>query len=553
MRNLYLFIVVFVFSLGFTTARAATPFTYNTTCLNDNVRFTITMEDQSDIDSVKWNYGDVASGASDNSTAIQGAHIYTVNGTYTVTLQVFRAGVEDLTTMDITIVTPVIYDFGPTDQTICEGATLTITAPAVPGATYMWQDSSTNQSIVADTTATYKVKINGCLINDSVNVFFTPIPEIDLGEDVILCIGETLQLDATAQNCTFTWSTGETTPDIIVHSDVAMPSTPYIVIADARGCGIYRDTINIGFAGSFHPFSLGPDTLLCPGESVTFHAETPGATAYRWSNGSRIESATVRSRWDLHVFVTINGICDVLDTVKVRFYALGDVNLGSDTVVCRGETLVLTADFGNGTYRWQDTSKQATFYVREPGYYYVKAVIGRCVSTDTVRVLFDDTLHVRLGPDTVLCRGEVYNIYPAGAGWQYKWQDSTSVPFYRATETGTYAIVSNNTCGQSIDEVQVTFIECSSQVYVPTAFSPNADGQNDYWRVKYHGSISKFRISVYDRWGERVYYTTDPQVGWTGKKQNKPLPTGTYAWVMEYVSGDTNQKITKTGSVTIIY
>ncbi|SFE13724.1 gliding motility-associated C-terminal domain-containing protein [Chitinophaga sp. CF118] len=553
MRNLYLLIVVIVFVLGSTTARAATPFTFTTTCLNDNVKFNIAMADQTGIDSLKWNYGDMASGIKDTSSAMQGAHIYTVASTYTVTLVVFRSGVQDLTTMDITIVTPVVYDFGPQDQTICDGATLTLTAPTVAGATYEWQDSSTGQSIIADTTATYKVKINGCLIQDSVNVYFTPIPELDLGEDVILCLGETLQLDATAQNCTFLWSTGATTPDIIVHSDVATPTIPYIVTADAQGCGIYKDTINITFAGAPHPFSLGPDTLLCPGESVTFSAETPGATAYRWSNGSRIVTATVRSRWDLHVFVTINGVCDVLDTVKVRFYALGDVNLGGDTVVCKGETLVLTADFGNGTYRWQDTSKQATYYVREPGYYYVRAVIGRCVSSDTVRVLFDDTLHVRLGPDTTLCNGEVFKLYPAGAGWQYKWQDSSFVPVYSVTTPGIYALVSSNTCGQTVDSIEIDFKDCSSQVYIPSAFSPNGDGLNDYWRPKYRGVITNFQMSVWDRWGERVYYTTDPQVGWTGTKQGKSLPTGTYIWVMEYTSGDTNQKVKKNGTITIVY
>lgn len=553
MRNLYLLIVVILFSLGSTTAWAQTPFTYTSTCLNDIVKFNIAEADQEGIDSLKWNYGDLASGTNDTSFAMQGQHAYTAVATYTVTLITYRSGVQDLSTMDITIVTPVIYDFGPQDQTICEGATLTLTAPTVAGAVYEWQDSSANQTIIADTSATYKVKINGCLVPDSVNVFFTPIPELDLGEDVILCLGETLQLDGTAQNCTYLWSTGATTPDIIVHSDVATPLTPYIVTADAQGCGIYRDTINITFAGTAHPYSLGPDTMLCPGESVTFHGETPGATAYRWSNGSRIESATVRSRWDLWVFVTINGVCDVLDTVNVRFYALGEVDLGGDTIICKGETLVLTADFGNGIYRWQDTSKQATFYVREPGYYYVRAQIGRCVSSDTVRVMFDDTMHIRLGPDTTLCNGEVFNLYPAGAGYQYKWQDSTSVPIYAVTQPGTYALVSTNTCGQTADSIEIAFRDCSAQVYVPSAFSPNGDGQNDYFRPKYRGVINNFEISVYDRWGERVYYTTDPQVGWTGKKKGTPLPTGTYVYVMKYTSGDTGKVIKKNGTITILY
>jgi gliding motility-associated-like protein len=553
MRNLYLFIVVIVFTLGSTTARAQTPFTYNTTCLNDIVKFTIAQADQAGIDSLKWDYGDLASGVKDTSSAMQGLHTYVTAGTYTVTLIAFRSGVQDLSTQTITIVTPVIYDFGAQDQTLCDGGSITLTAPTVAGATYEWQDSSTNQSIVADTSATYKVKINGCLVPDSVNVFFTPIPEIDLGPDVTLCAGETLQLDATAQNCTFLWSTGATTPDIIVHSDTVRPTVEYIVIADAKGCGIYRDTINITFAGTQHPFSLGPDTLLCPGESIVISAVTPGATAYRWSNRATTPTTTINGRYDLWVFVSIGGVCEVLDTIKVRFNALRNVDLGGDTTICKGETLVLTADFGTGTYRWQDTSKQATFYVRKPGYYYVHAQIGRCESTDTIHVMFDDTLHIHLGPDSLMCNGEVLKLYPMGAGAQYKWQDSSSVPIFNVTQPGTYALVSTNTCGRATDSVDIRFQDCSSQVYMPTAFSPNGDGLNDYFRPRFRGMISNFEISVYDRWGERVYYTTDPQIGWTGKKQGTSLPTGTYVWVMQYVSGDTGKLIKKNGSVTIIY
>jgi gliding motility-associated-like protein len=152
-----------------------------------------------------------------------------------------------------------------------------------------------------------------------------------------------------------------------------------------------------------------------------------------------------------------------------------------------------------------------------------------------------------------MCNGEVFKLYPMGAGAQYKWQDSSSVPIYNVTQPGTYALVSSNTCGRAVDSVDVRFQDCTSQVYVPTAFSPNGDGMNDYFRPRYRGMISNFEISVYDRWGERVYYTTDPQIGWTGKKQGTYLPTGTYIWIMQYVSGDTGKLVKKNGSVTIIY
>ncbi|WP_106603096.1 T9SS type B sorting domain-containing protein [Chitinophaga ginsengisoli] len=554
MRSLYLLIAVITTMLGAFSARAQTQFTYSTTCQNDSVRFEITPADLAGIDSVHWYFGDPASGSADTSRKIKGAHLYNTVGTYTVQLIVFKAGVPTTSTTSLTIVAPVIYDFGPTDQTICDSTTITLTAPTVAGATYEWQDGSTNQSILVDTMGTYKVKINGCLVPDSVNVFYTPVPKLDLGDSsLILCLGETLELDATAQNCTYLWNTGDTTPNIIVHSDVAMPSTQYIVTADAKGCGLYRDTIYIAFAGQQHPFSLGRDTILCPGESITVDATTPGATAYRWSNGATTPTTNIRSRWDLWVFVNINNTCEVLDTILIRFKPDKNLDLGNDTVVCKGETLVLKADFGTASYRWQDTSKQATYYVRQTGYYWVQAKVGRCIDSDTIHVQFEDTLRTNLGADTLLCIGEVYNLHPDGAGMQYKWQDSSSLPLFPVTQAGHYAIVATNSCGQSIDEVDITFQECGCQVYLPTAFTPNADGLNDYFRPKFRCAIADFELVLFNRWGQRIYYTTDPGVGWKGTWDKGRVPVGTYVWVMDYKIVATGEKVKKTGSVTVIY
>ena len=553
MRSLYLLILALMTLPGITIAQTTTPFTYSTTCQNDSVRFIIAEADQAGIDSVKWNFGDPASGAADSSKKITGAHLYNTLSTYTVTLTSYSNGAASTSTLDITIVAPVPYDFGPTDQTLCDSTTITLTAPTVSGATYEWQDGSTSQSIVVDTATTYKVKINGCLVPDSVNIFYTPVPELELGDDLVLCLGENIQLDATAQNCTYLWSTGDTRSTIVVHSDVPTGPVQYSVTADAKGCGLYRDTITITFTGSPYPFSLGPDTVLCPGETFFIDATTPGGSNYRWGNGARTPSTTIRSNWALWVLVNINNTCDVLDTIGIRFWPDRNVDLGNDTTICKGETLVLKADFGTANYRWQDTSKQATYYVRQTGDYWVRAQVGRCVSSDTIHVQTEDTLRVNLGRDTLLCNGEVLRLNPQSGGSQYKWQDSTSVPFYNVTQAGTYALVATNSCGQSIDEINVTYQECDCQVLLPTAFTPNGDGLNDYWRPKFRCEIADYKVSLYNRWGQRVYYTTDPLIGWKGTKQGGRVPVGTYAWVMDYKIVATGKMIRKTGAVTVIY
>ncbi len=159
---------------------------------------------------------------------------------------------------------------------------------------------------------------------------------------------------------------------------------------------------------------------------------------YRWGNRATTPTTTIRSNWDLWVFVEINNTCEVLDTILIRYKPDKALDLGNDTLVCKGETLVLKADFGTASYRWQDTSKQATFYVRETGYYWVEAKVGRCIDQDTIHVQFEDTSTHEFSHDTLLCMGTVYNLHPDGAGMNYKWQDSSSLPIFPVTQAGHY-------------------------------------------------------------------------------------------------------------------
>lgn len=530
-----------------------TNFTYSTTCLNDTVRFTIT-DDITVIDSVKWYFVSPPLLPEDSSDLVEDAsHVYTAPGTYTITLKAYRNGVEDITTQTITIVPRQNANLGP-DLTLCENGTTVLTAPAIPGATYTWYyledtvSTGTVNTFTVTEMATYHVAINGCTEIDSVNVFYSPIPDFDLGPDRTLCTGELMTLDATAQNATYTWSTGETTPTILTTG----VTQTYSVVAHVAGCGDFPDQVTITFTGAPYPFNLGPDTLLCPGESVVLDAMRPEGLSYRWNTGATTPRITVRRSGDFSVFVNINGICDVLDTIGVRYSRLGEVNLGNDTTLCYGDFLVLSADYGTGNYLWQDGSDQATYHVDSSGYYYVRVQIGRCVEMDTIRVDFQDSLHVSLGMDSVLCVGETLQLMPRGAGTNYKWQDSSSVASFPVTQPGIYAIVAQNVCNRATDSVNIFYQNCDCQLFYPTAFSPNGDGINDLFRPKYRCQIGQYKLSIYNRWGDFMFFTTDPGVAWNGKHNGEPASLGTYVWIVEYVDELNAKYYRRQGTVTLL-
>ena len=71
-------------------------------------------------------------------------------------------------------------------------------------------------------------------------------------------------------------------------------------------------------------------------------------------------------------------------------------------------------------------------------------------------------------------------------------------------------------------------------VDVPNAFTPGNDGKNDQFRAKAFGAVKKFEITVYNRWGEVVFSSIDPDKGWDGKYAGKEQPGGVFVWICRY-------------------
>jgi gliding motility-associated-like protein len=87
---------------------------------------------------------------------------------------------------------------------------------------------------------------------------------------------------------------------------------------------------------------------------------------------------------------------------------------------------------------------------------------------------------------------------------------------------------------------------------MPGAFSPNGDGRNDLFRIPPSVPVSILRFSVYDRWGELVFTTSNSGAGWDGRMGNKPQPAGVYVWMIDYINPLTKRSARKNGTVTLI-
>jgi len=538
--------------------------TYNSTCAKYKIQFGSSIFDNIEFpEKVIWNFGDTASGFYNIAGTKFPAHAYASPGTYYVMLTIVNGGDTTKLQDSIKVVTPLAYNFGP-DIFLCEKGDTTISVPVVAGVTYTWNDDSATKtpSLHITKTGVYTVKIDGCAVTDSIGVYFSDRPKIKLGDDHVLCAGEILTLNAISQNGKYTWKlNGTILSDTLGQLPVVAPGGQYIAIVTVPGCGTFSDTANITF-GSLPapPFSLGPDTLLCPKQIYSLTASVAGATAYNWSTGARDSTIQISDPDVYWAFVTVSGQCEVVDSVEVKYR--GDKNLDfHDTAVCKGSTLILNADFGTGTYNWvadppqrndQNQTGQSTYYVYEPGLYKVVASVGNCVYTDSLHVAFNDSLKVDIGRDTSLCIGEEFILHAKTNANTYAWQNGDTLAYYTVTTAGIYSLVAENGCGKDTASVKIELRHCECELTLPNAFTPNGDGRNEIFRPLHPCKMSNFIFKVFDRYGELVFQTSDLSKGWDGMFKGLKADNGTYVWMASYINTDTKQKKFNKGFVVLI-
>ena len=141
---------------------------------------------------------------------------------------------------------------------------------------------------------------------------------------------------------------------------------------------------------------------------------------------------------------------------------------------------------------------------------------------------------VDLGNDTTLCQGDVLikNAFIPGAS--YEWQDGSAYYDQEISEAGLYWVRAYNQCFEDVDSVSIDFDDCKTCVHVPDAFTPNADGLNDELLPIIGCDFTRYEFKVFNRWGQMIYWTNDPEQGWDGRYEGKLSEMGTYVWELDY-------------------
>ena len=386
-------------------------------------------------------------------------------------------------------------------------------------------------------------------------------PVVDLGPDFELCQNQ-VTLDATTAGAlSYLWNNGATTSTLNINS-----AGLYYVDVEWE-CGVVRDSIVVSSCPQLI-VELGPDILICPGEIVTLQATVIGGAQpynFEWSinNSANSSSITISPQTTntVTLFVTDAIGNTASDELLVTVAAsLFNLDLGPDDIICPGETISLDASvIGADSYDWSNGSSSNTIQITEPGIYFVEAS-SECASlSDTITFTSGLAEIPEFANEVSLCDGKAVEIGPSFEDNQnVQWLDDSSNSFPRSVnQQDLYEFSVTDECGVRSFEIDVNSSNCECKIYVPNSFTPNDDGTNDYFAPEFKCEFTSYDFRVYNRWGDEIFRSTDPDQKWIGNAENQSkyfVPDGLYVWTLNAesnLSGDNLQVYSLTGSILL--
>lgn len=524
-------------------------YTFSNSCASQSVSFQI--NSTQGYSSIRWNFDDPSTGANNTSVLPNPTHNFSTSGIYNVMLIVNRnsnpCAIPDTIKKQIWV--GQVTNFLSADTTICEKDTLTLTTPSLPNMNYLWSTGSASNTIRITNTGDYWLRITAgnCVYSDTIKISQQLLPRFSLGNNIAICSTSSVVLQPTVPaplGSVYIWNTNATTPSITI----SQSGNYWLEVTDLKKC-TWRDTITVT-TKPLPTFSLGNDTSFCEQSNLGISIAIANA-GYLWSSGSTLSSITVDTPGQYWGEAIKDG-CKFRDTINVTLKPLPIVNLGSDTIICEGVKLLLSAFNTNATYLWQNRSIEPTYEVVNAGSYSVRVALNGCSKADTINIDYKLKPRFTLGNDITICPGQLIVLQPTPnpVTWNYSWQNGVSSPTFPVDQGGLYVLAVTNECGTAQDSIFVKSGTC--KIYLPNVFTPNNDGINDVFKALNLEAVTEMKLLIYDRWGNKVFETTDKNKGWDGSYNGKPVPSGFFSYVFYYKGNSDSNMIIIKGLIQVL-
>ncbi len=468
----------------------------------------------------------------------------TKSGTYYVNIHNACNSVSD--TVHVLVTGPPAVALGNSVK-FCRGSILNLNAQN-PGCTYLWNTGATTQTLSVSTAGLYWVTIsNACgTLTDSVNVIVEdPLHNLSLGNDTIICRGDSILLETKIPGVYTKWQNGSNTNAIYVKE------TGDYWVEVSNSCGTWEDTIHVEVQDVPY-FSFGGDTVLCADGGSVFLEGPSGMDSYTWSNGVTTRQQLITEEGSYWLTVA-NKCFSYTDTIVLREEYPLDIDLGPDTVLCHGESLFLSANFNGHSAKWSDNTHAETQEVTRSGTYWVMTQNSCGIFSDTINVRFDD--HLNPEPEKItICRDDTTTVDLSELEYDFRWWDGSVEKTRKFYQEGTYPLFITNKCGEFQKDYVVDVTNCDCPFFVANAFTPNGDGLNEEFTIGHSCDLTDFNLQIFNRWGQKVFESTDAEHSWDGRYGGADQPGGVYTYSIQYqwdVYGATHLR-TKTGILNLI-
>lgn len=380
-------------------------------------------------------------------------------------------------------------------------------------------------------------------------------------------------------------STGGTSPLLYSIGGTSFNSNPFftgldtgkynIVIKDSNGCtdtsgGVITLNNNIIVdAGNAIP--------VCEGSNITLNGLSDAqqfswAPAISLTNPASLHPVATPVVSTMYYLTASAGECHKTDSVYVSVNRAPVADAGNGATICFGQNTSLHGT-GGISCLWQpavNLSDATSFdpLVIKPlnttTYMLTVTDANGCSSLNNSSVIVTVTPPslVSAGPDTSVVINTPLQLNASdinGSGFNsYIWSPSSGLnnpsiqsPITILDKNATYIVTALTPAGcESSDTITITVFQ-KSEIYVPNAFTPNGDGKNDILKVIAIGIKTFKYFTVYDRFGNKVFSTTNPGIGWNGNTKNESNDSNVFVWIaagIDYL----NHELIRKGTVVLI-
>jgi gliding motility-associated-like protein len=487
-------------------------------------------------------------------------------------------------------VTPQI-NLGP-DQITCGNAVQlnAATTPLNPDETFQWQPTTglsnpTIRNPISTPTAsiTYTVTVNpgavGCDGHDSIKIRLLPDHITVLNNDTIVCAGTIIPLRADGDTAfSYNWA-----PEINVANPLASNTTLnaqtsgyYTLTASFPGCVPMPDSFYVEVQ-PVPNVSIGPDKVICTYDTIKLYGSvTPANYAnytFDWTPGFGLTDSTVKdpvfsgdnSVPELTLKVTTPIGCTGSDTMIVTVFQGDFLEVTPrDTGTCPPASIQLTAA-GAETYSWSPAYGLNDDHIANPIATPVTStdytLLGSknysghvCYDTQMVAVHVYPNASIYLPDSVQIWPGESYQIAPEGNCSYFQWfppsglsDANISNPVAQPAVRTRYFVTATTEHGCEIKDSIDILVNTETALDAPNAFNPSS---GDFKIVK-RGIATLQYFRIYNRWGNKVFETSNIDKGWDGTYNGQAQPMGVYIYTIDATTS-TNVPFKKNGNLTLI-